>query len=667
VRSGFLNSGTDPFVGVLCVLTWLSGLLHAQPAAQVRGEFRAPLMTQGRQIGLLTGQGADLQNDGSIRLRTARVEYTDAGGNTNVNLIVLATNCVADLKRNVVWSPDGLSLRTADGQFALAGTGFVWTQTNNELVVSNRVRTDVRKQAASPTNAVTLTIRSESFRFNYASNVVTFRGDVRAHDPEMDVDCGQLNVRRSATGKFDHILAEEDVRITSLRDGSVTSAGRAEYTLSERGEIMELTGAPRWRDALREARAERFLLHRTPGSEPQLLRAAGQAWIRLPAGTNDLATWPLLQPATTTTAPGSPDPTGTPAPSADAESAGQPVRYLELSSEWITLVLPPTNGPVLGLLAETNVVIASRHDGWQAAAQRATLTNAILELDGLPVWTQGERSIRGDVLRLDTRDRSFAAEGHARIRFPAAAFGATLPTLGDTNTAAFRIRTNHVVTVESERAEFQTGVLRFAPPVRAELLEGEFVLGQLTCRDLTVTYRQRLERLDAEGDVRLEQLPRPGPAPRTRRIECARLRLDFDAAGRVHALAAEGGVAGRQTETRPPATEPLVTTVQADSLHATFLAPTNQLDVATAEGHLRIERGPRVAEGQRAEFTGANGLLTLTGQPVVTSPEGRIHDARALIWDSRTGKVRGKGPFRIEWLRVPTNAPARLLTPSARP
>jgi lipopolysaccharide export system protein LptA len=627
-------------------------------------------MAQGRQVGLLTGQGADLQNDGSIRLRTARVEYADAGGNTNANMIVLATNCVADFKRNVVWSPDGLSLRTADGQFALAGVGFVWSQHLNDLVVSNQVRTAVRKHAATPpnTNAVTLTISSESFRFNYASNFASFRGAVQAQDPEMDVACARLDVRRSASGKFDHILAEEDVQLTSRRDGSVTTAGRAEYTLSDEGELVELTGQPRWRDAQREARAERFVLERATGPTPQRLHAIGQAWIRLPAGTNDLGAWPLLQPAGTD-APTASEPPDSPGPSRESPSTNAPPRQLELAAEWITLVLPPTNGPVQSLLAQTNVTIRSRHDGWQAEARRATLTNAVLELDGLPVWTQGERSIRGDVLRLDTRDRSFVADGHARIRFPATALGATLPSRAETNRSALNIRSNLVVTIESDRAAFTAGRLRFAPPVRAELLDGdtEFTLGRLTCRDLAVGYGERLDQLDAEGDVRFEQFFLPDAALRTRWIECARLQLDFDADGHVRALSAQGGVAGRQEETRLPAKELLTTTVRANRLDATFMAKTNQVEHATAEGHLRLERGQRVAEGQRAEFTGTNGLLTLTGQPVVASPEGRVRDARALIWDSRTGRVRGEGPFRIEWLRVPTNRAEQVLRRSAPP
>ena len=134
--------------------------------------------------------------------------------------------------------------------------------------------------------------------------------------------------------------------------------------------------------------------------------------------------------------------------------------------------------------------------------------------------------------------------------------------------------------------------------------------------------------------------------------------MEFDETGRVRGLSADGGVNGRQNELPPDAAAPLLTVLQADHLDARFLLHTNQLELAIAEGHVRIEREQRVAEGERAEFAGTNGVLTLIGQPLVTTPEGSIRDASALTWNTRTRKVRGQGPFRIEWLRAPTNAPS---------
>lgn len=639
-------------------LAWLvlPVTLNAQPIGASGGDFSVPFSEQGRQTARLTGKGWKIQPDGTMLLQTARVENHDPGGNTNANVIVFATNCIADLKQNVVWSADGLGLRTADGQFALAGVGFTWSQARNELIVSNQVRTEVRKPATATADAVPLSIRSDAFQFNYASNLVTFRGHVQAEDPELEVQSGKLTVRRGAAGKFDHLLAEDAVRITRRLDGSVTSSDRAEYRLGEEGETLDFTGHPHWQDAEREARAERFVWRRTPAAEPHFLRALGQAWIRLPAGTNSLAFGPLAAapspPATgeggrveasgqagEVSAPGVPS------------APGAPPRFLELSADTITLALPPTHGAVVGLVAETNVVLDAATDGWRATARLATLTNGVLELSGAPAWTQGDRAVRGEVLWLDTRDRSFAVRGQARLRLPAAAFGAALPGLHGTNPRGPIFRTNQFVEVESEQADFRGGWLRFSPPVRAQWFEGDQPLGRLECQDLAVRYGDRLEQLTAAGEVRLDQFERPGCRPLERQIECDRLELTFDAAGRVSRLTATGEVKGRQIERFEAASEPRQTHVRADRVEAGFRSYDNQLDLAVAEGRVRIERERRVAEGERAEFSGANGRLALTGQPVVTSPEGRIRDATVLIWDSRTGRVSGRGPYRIEWLQ----------------
>ena len=637
---------------------FLAASLSAQPVGASGGDFSVPFSEQGRQTAMLTGKGWKILPDGTMLLQTARVENHDPGGNTNANVIVFATNCIADLKHNVVWSSDGLGLRTADGQFALAGVGFTWSQARNELSVSNQVRTEVRKPATATAAAVPLSIRSDAFQFNYASNLVTFRGDVRAEDPELEVQSGRLTVRRSATGRFDHLLAEDAVRITRRLDGSVTTSDRAEYRLGEEGEALEFTGRPHWQDAEREARAERFVWRRTPQAEPHFLRAIGEAWIRLPAGTNSLAVWPLAAPPSPLTSPQSerpdtPGPAGETATPGPAVGPGSDAKFLELSAGLITLALPATNGAVVGLVAETNVVLKALADDWQATAQLATLTNGVLELSGAPAWVQGDRAVRGDVLWLDTRDRSFAVRGRARLRLPAAALGAAVPTLGGTNAVAPSFRTNQFVQVESAEAEFREGWLRFTPPVRAQWFEDDLRLGLLECRDLAVRYGDRLEQVSAVGEVRLDQFGRPGRRPIERRIECDRLDLEFDAGGRVRHLTATGEVQGRQAEGLRNAPEPRLTLVRADRVKAAFLSHTNQLDFAVAEGGVRLERERRVAEGERAEFSGGNGRLALTGRPVVTSPEGRIRDATVLIWDSRSGRVSGQGRYRIEWLQPP--------------
>lgn len=608
----------------------------AQPAGQAR-EFRLPLLSQNKQTGLLTGTGARTRPDGSVLLETARVEHYDPRGNTNANLLVLATNCVVDLRNSRVSSADGLRVSTTDGQLTLEGVGFQWSQDASDLVVSNQIRTIVRKQPAAGTQSDTLIIEAGRLRLNYASNVVRFQDEVLASDPELEVRCERLTVQRGASGKFDRLLAEQDVVILSRRDGSRATSERAEYRLAEDGEVVELTGRPHWSDAAREARADLFLLERARRGGLQTLRALGHASLKLPAGTNSLADWSLFGPA--------------PAPAA----AKPPADFIELNAGALTLVLPPTNGPVKAVLAETNVVIHDTAGAWRANAVRAVFTNEVLELTGNPVWAAGGREVRGDALRLHTVEQAVDVSGRAQLRLPLGSLVGHLPGIGDTNGPPARSLTNLMVQVESEAASFRAGRLSFTPPVQARLLEADRPLGQLTCRELTVTYRERLEAVEAAGTVRLEQFEQPKRRLLTRTLECERLRVEFAETGTLSRLTAAGGVRGWQSEVPRPDAAPVVTTVNAEQVAARFHAGTNRLETAVASGQVRILRGQRRAEGEEATYADDTGLLVLTGQPVVVTPEGRITDATSLTWDTRLGRAHGRGAFRIEWTFGLTN------------
>lgn len=615
---------------------------HAQPAGQAR-EFRFPLFKDNKQTGLLTGTGARTQADGIVRLDAARVEHFDAGGNTNASLLILATNCAVDLKRSRVSSPDGLRVSTADGQLTLTGSGFLWTQEDSDLVVSNQVRTVVRKNLAeAAATGEVLTVEARVLRFNHVSNVVVFREDVQVSDPEISVSCRELAVRRSAGGKFDRLLAEQDVVIVSHRDGSRATSDRAEYRLIDGGEVVELTGAPRWTDTEREARADRFVLERGPRGSARTLRALGDALLRLPADTNRLASWSLLEPA---------------APAAGTNSSAA---FIELAAGGLTLALPPTNGPVRSILAETNVVIRDAGGLWQASAALAVLTNEVLELTGDPRWSGRGREVRGERLRLHTGERAIDVEGGAWLKLPVDAFTARMPGLGPTNAPTAPHGSNLVVIVESAAASFREGRLRFAPPVTARLADDTRTLGELHCHDLEVAHGQRLESIEASGEVRLEQHAAPAGRLLARSLDCGRLRVTFDPRGFLETVTATGRLRASQSEVRRAGSPPLQTTLAAESLAARFVAGTNRVESATATGGVRVTRGDRRAEGGEAEFTGRTGELVLSGDPVVVTPEGRISDATSLTWDTRANRARGVGAFRIEWTRMPTNAPTQL-------
>ncbi len=632
------------------MLAATAGEPPSRPAARA-GEFRLPLLSQNRQTGLLTGTGARTQPDGTIFLETARVEHIYPAGPTNLPLVIQATRCLVDLRQNRVSSPEELRVTTPDGQLALEGVGFLWLQSTSELVVSNQVRARLRKRPGDPApEGASLTLEAGEMHLNLATNVVTFGRGVQVADPELEVRAERLTARRNPAGRFDRLEVEGHVEILSRRDGSRTTSEHAEYRLTGPGEEVELTGRPRWTDAVREASAERFFLQRSPGGGPQHLQALGRAVLVLPLGTNSLHLGPLSA--------------GVPAPAAGSTPPADRVR---LSAEALTLFLPPGPGPVRGLWAETNVVLADTAEVWRATAARAAFTNDVLELSGAPHWSGRDREVRGAVLRLDLAQRRVEVRGGAWLRLPVSAFEPPRAAAPGPSAAADRARRRWFVTVEADAAQFTAGQLTFAPPVRARLFEGEQTLGELTCRELTVSYPERLEALEAAGAVRIEQCASPARPGLSRHLACERLRVTFAEAGTLQHLEATGGVRAEQREAPRPGTEPRRTEVRAGHLEAWFRADTNRLDRAVAAEQVRVTRGKRRAEGERATYTEATGVLELTGAPRVETPDGRVTGAEALRWDTRRNRAGGRGAFHIEWTALPaalrTNVLARPFAP----
>ena len=86
------------------------------------------------------GEAAYLQHP--IPIQGVTIEtYTESG---LTNLIAVARACVADRTNRTASSSGPLDLRLADGRFSLTGVGFLWSQTNTTLVVSNQVRSILR-------------------------------------------------------------------------------------------------------------------------------------------------------------------------------------------------------------------------------------------------------------------------------------------------------------------------------------------------------------------------------------------------------------------------------------------------------------------------------------------------------------------------------------------
>jgi len=93
---------------------------------------------------VMTGAQAIPQSATQVLIKGLHIETYDKAGATN--LIVEAPECQFDYSSKNAWSSGPLRVRDARGRFTLAGQhGFLWRQTNSNLIVSNKVRTTIRK------------------------------------------------------------------------------------------------------------------------------------------------------------------------------------------------------------------------------------------------------------------------------------------------------------------------------------------------------------------------------------------------------------------------------------------------------------------------------------------------------------------------------------------
>jgi hypothetical protein len=88
---------------------------------------------------LLQGAEAQPEPGGLVLIRDLKLQTFGVNGEYQV--LVEAPHCVFDSVQRAARSPGRLQAQTADGKFYLEGEGFLWQQTNSNLIISNRVHT----------------------------------------------------------------------------------------------------------------------------------------------------------------------------------------------------------------------------------------------------------------------------------------------------------------------------------------------------------------------------------------------------------------------------------------------------------------------------------------------------------------------------------------------
>jgi len=632
-------------------LAGASALGQVPAGGVVRGAFTVPVYDRespSRVVAMLNGVGVDPQPNGQVRLQSVQVSYFGEPGQTN--LVVRGTQCLYDARTQTATSAEALRIVSGDGRLSVAGQGFIWWRTNNDLAISNQVRTElIPAPRASPPELVgdsPLEILSDTWRLHYRSNLVTYQGRVRVANTNLTLTAQTLDILGTTNNAAERIIARREVLVVHRPDGSRIACDEAEYLDDGQRAQVRLSGHPRWEDGLRTGQADWVVLDTTERS----LRAYGNTQFRFPRVEL-----------------GSQLPLGFAASGGTRASAGDPnLAFLEVQAPMCLLQFPATNGPVQSLVAETNVVIRDAARSSVGRARRLVYHNGqSLELTGEPSWSGQGGELQAAWLGFDLVNRRLAARTNAVLRLPWALIGerfgsAPAPeAAAATGSAYIEIRSDYMVSFDQ--------ALRFGDRVRVEYLEAGQRLGELTCASLEVPYRDRVQALDARGGVDARWEPPADDAGRTtvRQFRGQAVRVAFDDAGQIQSGHATGGVfAQEQRRVRGQETGP-ARRLECERVDATFVA-TNRVERAVAEGGVVLSQGERVVQGARAVYTGADDVVRLTGNPTATFPEGRIVEAETLAYDRATGRYQVSGKFRTEWNRVPlgTNQPTFLRTSS---
>ena len=206
---------------------------------------------------LLTGTEARLNPDGRLIVKLPRIEQYSVSGQTQ--MVVKAAECLFDNKSNTAFSTNTLQFQSGDGRFHLEGVGFHWERTNSNLIISNQVRTLIsRPLAESPSAKPAKTlgaedqieITSDGLKYLAEPKLATWRGNVRVHDPRLNMTCELVTAgfsrdegtSESPSGKLESIVAETNVTITVTESNNVVLARSDKAVYSARTETLALTG-----------------------------------------------------------------------------------------------------------------------------------------------------------------------------------------------------------------------------------------------------------------------------------------------------------------------------------------------------------------------------------------------------------------------------------------
>jgi len=476
---------------------------------------------------------------------------------------------------------------------------------------------------AAPAAPQIMKIFSEAAQFDYPSNRVDYQRHVHLIDPRMDMTSVFLTVYFNTNGTLESAVARREVVLTTTNKGQATG-GRGYYYVTNADEMMELTDHATWKNGDEEAQADYFLYD----SNLHFLVGSNHVHVR----------WPNPAPGANRPPPGAPPLAGTNG-------------FRMLSSDFITLQMPPTNGPVERMTAKGNVLMTNEADHSNSSSEYAVYsrTNDSFELTGHPVWWNDKMEVKGTLLRAELTNQIYHARGNAQFKF-------NLTAAGNTNATPSTRATNRWLNIFSDDLDYKTNLATFHGHVIGRLLENEVLRDTLTCDDLVVTLENNhIVQAVATGDVHGQSEPNPAGVIKT--ISSAILTAHFwPATNLLKDLRAETNVAVLDFSTGPKgATNRLTAAV----VTAHFSAVTNQLETAVAEHHVVLDqwKGAQTAHatGDKTYYTAATDRATITGSPYARTQSYIITESDLLIMEPKTNRFHAVGRYTITPVKAKTN------------
>lgn len=469
---------------------------------KISGGFQAPSTVDpdGRRS-VVKGTDATPQGDNIYLITEPRV--TSYNPDDSPEMFISAGRCLLDLKSNLAWSDSKLSVKTADGRFALEGSGWRWDPRSSQLVISNAVTALVEKAVLQsgltnrPAGATNQPVRITSNSFEQEGDNASFSGAVLVRDGSDSLRCARLNLVFLHPGGVQRIEAVQDVEL--IQGDTQVKSGHAVYELTQN--LLTVTKYPSWVAGLREGSAEKLLLNRSSNT----LVAEGRVYMKLPL-TNVVSTVTNAAPQST---------------NRFVEILSDRFQFQNASSNTLPHAL--YTGSVRVSHAEARLLsteLAAHFDAQQRLTRLDAHGSVRIEsgesqsfgetanydlaqekftLRGEPRWEMDDNRGESDLLVFYPKTREIHALGDVVMLLPAQAAGGFLNQPAQGSAAA---STSPPVRITAETFSHQENISVFNENVKITDARGIMECALMT----VITGRSnQVERIVAEGDVRIAQ------------------------------------------------------------------------------------------------------------------------------------------------------------------